>query len=64
MICLKIEITKRYWRKYFFLFWPRTNPISLKFNQQQNQLISAKQPNLIITRNGFDTIVNQPSFVC
>ena len=42
----------------FFKFWPRTNPISLKFNQQQNQLISAKQPNLIITRNGFDIIVN------
>ena len=26
--------------------------------QQQNLLISAKQPNLIIARNGFDIIVN------
>ena len=26
---------------------------------KKNQLISAKQPSLIITRNGFDIIVNQ-----
>ena len=26
--------------------------------EEKNQLISAKQPNLIITRNGFDIIVN------
>ena len=28
------------------------------FFAKQNQLISAKQPNLIMTRNGFDIIVN------
>ena len=27
-------------------------------NKDKNQLISAKQPDLIITRNGFDIIVN------
>ena len=33
------------------------NNIEVKKNKK-NKLISAKQPNLILTRNGFDIIVN------
>ena len=29
-----------------------------KMRRKKNQFISAKQPNLMITRNGFDIIVN------
>ena len=36
---------------------PKKIEVKMK-KQQQNQLIWAKQPNLIITRNGFDIIVN------
>ena len=36
----------------------RKLPKNIEVKMKKNQLISAKQPNLIITRNGFDIIVN------